>query len=381
MRPFLLFWMFLVPNAMAGAFVTCGASSRTTLQKATRRTTPSLNLDKGFNLLETASKVVPQGKIVGTVKETWKFAWKRMMAELAPQDRTGSYQRPSYSFVGKIGTPEYPDEPGRYHVYLGNPCPWCHRVRLVLALRDISPQEVGSTMLVDDPVKASRGGWIFSSRDPDPVANCRDLRELYDLLSPGYKGRCTAPLLVDTKTRTIISNESADIVRQVGQATFQSSKERIDLYPAELQKEIDEINDWVYTQLSNGCYQCGFSTTQAAYNEASLKVQTGLERCEAILSKQDFLCGSSFTEADLRLLPTALRFDGVYAPLFKASLLRIRDYTKLHAWLVRCWSMKGVPDTIDLADANASYYKQLFPLNPGGIIPGPVTAASLGLEE
>jgi putative glutathione S-transferase len=366
----MLCWLLLVP--LVKAFVRHGE---------VRASRSALHIDKGFNILETASKVVPQGQIVYAAKETWKFAWKRMMAELAPQDKSGSYQRPSYTFEGRIGSSlKHPDEPGRYQVYLGNPCPWCHRVRLVLALRDVSPQEVGVTMLVDDPIKASRGGWCFSPNDPDPVQNCRDLRELYDLLSPAYKGRCTAPLLVDTKARSIVSNESSDIVRQLNEATFQSDKPRRDLYPKELQKEIDETNDWVYNFLSNGCYQCGFSTTQAAYNEAAAKVRLGLEKCEALLSKQDYLCGSSFTEADLRLLPTALRFDGVYAPLFKASQLRIRDYPNLHAWLKRCWSMDGVPGTIDLEDANASYYKQLFPLNPGGIIPSPVTTATLGLE-
>ena len=250
----------------------------------------------------------------------------------------------------------------------------------MLALHDISSNEVGVTQLVDDPVKASRGGWIFSPNDRDPVANCRDLRELYDLLSPGYKGRCTAPLLVDTKSRTIVSNESSDIVRMLNSATFQSSKERRDLYPLELQKDIDATNDWVYALLGNAVYECGFSTTQSAYDKASAKVRQGLERCEKLLSTQDYLCGNVFTEADLRLLPTALRFDGVYATLFKASQLRIRDYPALHVWLQRCWRMPGVKSTIDLADANSSYYKQLFPLNPGGIVPTPVTAASLGLE-
>ena len=87
-------------------------------------------LDKGFNLLELASSVVPQGRIVNTVKETWKFAWTRMMAELAPQDSKGRYTRPSYGFKGEIGSKQFPDEPGRYHLYVGNPCP----VRIVLCI-------------------------------------------------------------------------------------------------------------------------------------------------------------------------------------------------------------------------------------------------------
>lgn len=338
------------------------------------RPSSKLGLDKGFNLLENASRIIPQGQIVNTAKETWKFVWKRMMAELAPQDKTGSYQRPAYTFTGKIE-----NEPGRYHLYVGNPCPWCHRAQLVLALRGISREKIGMTHLVDDPVKASRGGWIFSQ--PDPDYDCRDLRELYDRLSPGYKGRCTAPLLIDKKTNKIISNESSDIVRMLNDFGG-PSQDRIDLYPLDLQKTIDETNEWIYTLLNNGVYQCGFSTTQRAYDEASANVRQGLERCEQLLSNQPYLCGSRFTEADLRLLPTALRFDGVYAPLFRAggAHLRIRDYPSLHAWLKRCWKIPGVPETIDLADANVSYYKQLFPLNPGGILPTRVTAASLGLE-
>jgi putative glutathione S-transferase len=354
-------------------------------------------LDKGFNLLEIASAVVPQGRVVQTAKESWKFVWKRMMAELAPQDKTGNYRRPSYGFGETIGvSPQHPDEGGRYHLYVGNPCPWCHRTVLAVNLLGMTKNQIGVTRLLDDPVKASRGGWVFTSDRPDPLT-CKDLRELYDKLSPGYKGRCTAPLLVDLKTLSIVSNESSDIVRMLntctlgGQPTKASDdndsdvsdvSDRLDLYPKSLRQEIDKTNDWVYPLLNNGCYRCGFSTSQAAYDQASKDVRQGLERCNDILSRQPFLCGQVFTEADLRLLPTALRFDGAYAPLFRAAggVVRIRDYPYVFQWLERCWEMEGVPPSIDLADACSSYYKQLFPLNPGGILPTPVTAADLGLK-
>mmetsp|Transcript_16537 Transcript_16537/g.22666 ORF Transcript_16537/g.22666 Transcript_16537/m.22666 type:complete len:414 (-) Transcript_16537:16-1257(-) len=342
-------------------------------------------LDKGFNLLETASKIVPQGRIVQTTKEGWKFVWQRMMAELAPQDKTGSYKRPSYTFGGKIGGADgiFPDEAGRYHLYVGNPCPWCHRARLVLALRSITPDEIGMTQLIDDPVKASRGGWVFGRENRDPLGST-DLRELYDKLSPGFTGRCTAPLLVDLKSRKIVSNESADIVRMLnGVSMGKPNKERIDLYPSELAKNIEETNKWVYELLNNGVYRCGFSTSQGAYNSASADVRRGLEKCEEILSSQPFLCGGTFTESDLMLLPTALRFDGAYSPLFKAGGVhkKIRDYPAIMSWLQRCWDMEGVRGTIDLADATSSYYRQLFPLNAGGIVPTPITPADIGLSN
>jgi putative glutathione S-transferase len=342
-------------------------------------------LDKGFGLLEIASGVVPQGAIVQTAKESWKFVWKRFMAELAPQDKTGNYKRPSYGFAETIGvSSKHPDEGGRYHLYVGNPCPWCHKAVLAVKLLGMDESQIGITRLEDDPIKASRGGWIFASDRPDPL-KCKDLRELYDKLSPGYKGRCTAPLLVDLKSMSIVSNESSDIVRMLNKCTLGQpmASDRLDLYPKSLEYEIDESNDWVYALLNNGVYRCGFSTSQTAYDQASQDVRQGLERVNDILSRQPYLCGQVFTEADLRLLPTALRFDGAYAPLFRAAggVRRIRDYPYLFQWLERCWEMDGVAESIDLADACLSYYKQLFPLNPGGILPTPVTATDLGLKE
>eukprot|EP00560_Eucampia_antarctica_P007550 CAMPEP_0197827002 /NCGR_PEP_ID=MMETSP1437-20131217/3885_1 /TAXON_ID=49252 ORGANISM="Eucampia antarctica, Strain CCMP1452" /NCGR_SAMPLE_ID=MMETSP1437 /ASSEMBLY_ACC=CAM_ASM_001096 /LENGTH=352 /DNA_ID=CAMNT_0043427691 /DNA_START=144 /DNA_END=1199 /DNA_ORIENTATION=- len=343
-------------------------------------------IDKGFNILETASKFVPQGRVVQTAKETWKFAWRRMMTELAPQDKTGAYSRPKYSFTNKIGENyNFPDEPGRFHLYVGNPCPWCHRAHLALSLRSITPDEIGMTVLIDDPVKASRGGWIFGAESGtrDPLGS-RDLRELYEKLSPNFKGRCTAPLLVDLKQKKIVSNESSDIVRMLNDLSFgNNNKERLDLYPENLKSQIDESNQWVYELLNNGVYRCGFSTQQAAYDSASADVRRGLERCQDILTKQPFLCGSTFTESDLRLLPTILRFDGAYGPLFHAggAHLRIRDYPAILAWLQRCWDLPlGVSDTIDIQDATSSYYRQLFPLNAGGLIPTPISEKDIGLN-
>ena len=158
--------------------------------------------------------------------------------------------------------------------------------------------------------------------------------------------------------------------------------ECIDLYPKELASKIDETNEWVYELLNNGVYRCGFSTQQAAYDRASAGVKKGLDRANEVLSENDFLCGGSFTDADLRLLPTILRFDGAYSPLFRAGGVnrRIRDYPNLLAWLQRCWELEGVKETIDLEDAVSSYYRQLFPLNPGGLLPTPITLEEIGLK-
>jgi putative glutathione S-transferase len=255
----------------------------------------------------------------------------------------------------------------------------------VLGLQDI----VGVTILQDDPIKASRGGWVFTNKD-DSKFNVGDLRELYEILSPNYQGRCTAPLLVDLKAKQIVSNESSDIVRMLpllSQVVSNNNKQSSidELCPSDLTTQINSSNEWIYRLLNNGVYRCGFSTTQIAYDRASVDVREGLAKCQSILEKQSFINGDTFTESDIFLLPTMLRFDGVYASLFKAggSHLRLQcDYPAIYEWMKRCWTnVDGVKESIDLADACSSYYKQLFPLNPGGVIPSTVTARGLGLEE
>lgn len=191
---------------------------------------------------------------------------------------------------------------------------------------------------------------------------------------------------MDLKARKIVSNESSDIVRMLNTAKLGKEEEEdvecINLYNKELASEIDETNAWVYELLNNGVYRCGFSTQQSAYDTASAGVIKGLDRANDVLAENDYLCGSTFTEADLRLLPTILRFDGAYAPLFRAGGVnrRIRDYPHLLLWLQRCWEIEGVKESIDLEDAVSSYYKQLFPLNPGGLLPTPITKEEIGLS-
>jgi len=351
------------------------------------------NIDTGFNLLGVASKVVPQGNIVKTANFFLKFIWLRFMTELAPQDKTtGDYKRPSYGFDNVIDRPssdgdiEFPIESGRYHIYVGNPCPWCHRVRLLVNILGLESTLDGTTVSIDNSEKASRGGWIFDDNNNNKDNNdnsqsqsqqkpsFQDLRELYDYLSPGYTGRCTAPLLVDWKTKRIVSNESKDIVRMLPallslkktEEDKEASTVNIALDPTlistELQTLIDERNEWVYDLVNNGVYRCGFSTTQSAYDVASQDVLKGLKRIEDILSSGSKYVSSNteFTESDLMLLPTMLRYDAVYGPLFNAGGTHIRiecDYPHIFKWMKHCWNdVPGVKEYIDLTDACESYY-------------------------
>ncbi|CAM9768445.1 unnamed protein product [Phaeothamnion confervicola] len=367
-----------------------------------------------------------------------------MMRELAPQSSDGGYVRPTYGFRGTIGSPEFPADSGRYHVYLGNACPWCHRVALALVLLGIGGS-VSSSRMLDDPERASRGGWAFGPGGfEDPVFGCSDLRAVYDLCQPGYQGRCTAPLLVDRKTRSIsqssrdsdflrccvaigttgkslknvsqclrccssnfnavwtqlerskrrriVNNESSDIIRHLNAAVVAllsgsgSGSEGtlggvVELRPVALAEEIDRINEMTYTKLNNAVYRCGFATSQKAYEAALADVVEGLERCDELLSKRRFLAGDVFTEADLRLFPTIIRFDVVYATLFKCQRRRVVDSPNVSAWMRDVYQLPGVAATIDVGDAIRSYYTNLFPLNPGGIVPLGPDAEDLELER
>jgi len=287
-----------------------------------------------------------------------------MVSELAPQSKSGDYIRPTYGFQGKLGAPQHPATPGRYQLYVGNACPWCHRILLAKVFRNISTSQLPHTELVDDPTKASRGGWVFGmERDEqkDPLFRSYDLRALYERCSPGYTGRCTAPLLIDKETGVIVSNESEDIVRMLNEVDFgaaaaaareerSSTEERVnvDLYPPHLQPDIDAANKWIYSGINNGVYRCGFATTQSAYDRAIDDVTESLDRVEKILSSSRFLLGEKITESDLRLLPTVARFDSVYFPFFKCTNRRVENLPNLKGWLQDMYMIPGVKETLDL---------------------------------
>lgn len=178
-------------------------------------------------------------------------------------------------------------------------------------------------------------------------------------------------------------NESSIITRNLNEAAFPGSNP-IDLCPPALRAEVDAWNERTYERVNNGVYKCGFATTQAAYDAAQAELFAELAALDAVLADRRFLCGDVFSEADLRLFPTAVRFDAVYAGLFKCSARRWADFPHLQAWLMDVASLPlpgggALISTVDVDDCRRSYYSQLFPLNPGGLVPSGPTAKDLGL--
>ncbi len=306
---------------------------------------------------------LPPGLLIRTVKFGWTFLWSRMMAQLAPASKTGDYQRPESQFRAQISadTP-YPPGAKRYSLIVGMGCPWAHRTLVTRALKGL---EAAISIIPVGP-SPNEGCWIFEK----PFRNCRTLPQLYRQANPGNSGRSTVPVLWDNETNTIVNNESADIIVILNGAFNEfAAYPELDLYPAADRSTIDSWNDRIYHAVNNGVYRCGFAQTQDAYNRACAELFETLDAIELELQNHAFLYGDTITLADVRLFTTLFRFDVVYYSLFKCNRRRIQDYPHLSQYLRRIYQLPGVAATCDLEAIKQDYYGNLFPLNPGGIIP------------
>lgn len=270
--------------------------------------------------------------------------------------------------LGPTGRAGFKAEPGRYHLYVGLACPWSHRTLIFRALKglgDIIPISVTHWFMGAD-------GWTFEDGPgviADPIHGARRVHEIYKAADPDYTGRVTVPVLWDKLTGSIVSNESADIIRMMNSAFDQVGAAAGDYYPEALRAEIDAINAEVYERVNNGVYRAGFATTQAAYEEAVEPLFATLDRLEALLGKQRYLCGSHITEADWRLFPTLVRFDPVYVGHFKCNIRRLSDYPNLWAYMRELFQWPGIRETVDFEHIKRHYYESHTSINPTRIVP------------
>lgn len=269
---------------------------------------------------------------------------------------------------GPDGQQGWPAAKGRYHLYVSYACPWAHRTLIVRALKGLE-EMIGVSVV--DPVMLEQG-WTFETErggTGDPLHGADFLWQLYARARDGYTGKVTVPVLWDRERETIVSNESAEIIRMLTQAWDGLGAKPSDFYPAEHRAAIDAINADVYDRVNNGVYKAGFATTQSAYEEAVLPLFETLDRLEALLAKQDWLVGTRMTEADIRLFTTLVRFDPVYVGHFKCNIRRIVDYPALEAYLERILSDPAIAETVHLDHIQTHYYASHRDLNPCGIVP------------
>ena len=274
--------------------------------------------------------------------------------------------------AGPTGKAGFKAEPGRYHLYVSLACPWAHRTLIFRRLKGL--EKMIDVSVVNWVMREH--GWTFAPGPgvvPDPVHGVDKLYELYLKADPNYSGRVTVPVLWDKQQGTIVSNESADIIRMFNRAFDGVGATPGDYYPEALRAEIDAVNQRVYDDVNNGVYKAGFATKQAPYEEAVTALFDALDWLEDRLGKQRYLCGNQITEADWRLFTTLLRFDPVYVGHFKCNLRRIADYPNLSGYLRELYQVPGVADTCDFAHIKGHYYQSHPTINPTGIVPaGPV---------
>ena len=301
--------------------------------------------------------------------------------EFGSRDKDGHFVRTTTTFrnfvtadgsPGPTGKGGFPAEPGRYHLYVSLACPWAHRT---LIFRKLKKLEAVISLSVMAAV-LSRKGWEFGTEPGatlDTVNGKSTLADIYLLADPRYNGRASVPVLWDKKQRTIVSNESSEIIRMLNSAFDAFTDVHTDYYPVELRAEIDRINEIVYPNVNNGVYRAGFATTQAAYEEAARALFATLDQLEQRLSRQRYLVGRRITEADWRLFTTLVRFDAVYYSHFKCNVRRITDYPNLWSYLRDLYQVPGVAETVSLDHIKRHYYGSHRNLNPSGIVPiGPL---------
>ena len=286
------------------------------------------------------------------------------------QRNGGRFKRQESTFRGTISTDSgaaFPAASGRYHLYVAWACPWAHRTLIVRALKGLT-EAISASFVHPDMLSE---GWQFADSHPDPLHGLQRLHQLYTRANPNYTGRVTVPVLWDTRSETIVSNESSEIIRMFNTAFAGIGAPILedDLYPEPLRAEIDALNATIYHHVNNGVYRAGFATTQEAYEEAIEGLFATLDQLETRLSKRLWLVGGQPTEADWRLLPTLLRFDAVYHSHFKCSRRRIQDYPALWAYTKRLYQHPGVAETFNMKETRRHYFFSHTSINPHQIVP------------
>ena len=301
----------------------------------------------------------------------------------------GEFVRGVSGFRQAIGDPEFPAEPGRYHLFVALNCPWCHRVtlaRAVLGLQDTVTMDVAFPNRTGDDDPAGAGYWEFA---PDRVASLtgttlsectvdtatgagvRLAREVYQREGSDEQ---SVPILYDKIAGRIVNNESAEIIRMLdahAEALGSTAPNRPKLVPSDAagRASVDALNDRIYTTINNGAYKAGFSSDQAVYAKAFAAYFDTLSWLDDLLADgRPFLSGDTFTEADLRLFPTLYRHDPVYYVRMKLNGARILDYPNLWRWLCRVYALDGLAEAGSLIHCRQGYFgrtwNRTIPLGP-----------------
>ncbi|MBO9512224.1 glutathione S-transferase family protein [Erythrobacter sp. A6_0] len=314
---------------------------------------------------------------------TWHDEWAHN------DEESGEFERDESAFrswitpdgsAGPTGDGGFAAEPGRYRLYISLACPWAHRANAVRHLKGLT--DAIELNVVHWLMK--EGGWSFRDGEcvtGDPAIGADNLHQLYTHAKPDYSGHVTVPVLWDTRTETIVNNESADIMRMLGSAFDACGANDLDLYPESYRDKIDTLNDRIYDAVNNGVYKAGFATSQDAYDKAVTPLFAMLDELEERLEGKDWLVGDRLTETDIRLWTTLIRFDPVYHTHFKCNVRRIADYPNLSALTRRIYELDGIAETVNFRHIKHHYYESHERINPHGIVPAGPAPLVPGMQK
>ena len=270
--------------------------------------------------------------------------------------------------AGPTGQAGYKAEANRYHLYVSLACPWASRTLMIRTLKGLEDM---ISISVVHPLMLEHG-WTFEEGEGvigDPIFQARYLHEVYTAVKPDYTGRVTVPVLFDKKTKTIVNNESSEIIRMLNTAFDDLGAKPGNYVPDQWLEEIDTVNDFVYHRINNGVYKAGFATKQEVYEEEVTTLFAALDQMEERLAGQDYLVGNRLTEADIRLFTTLVRFDAVYFGHFKCNLKPLTAYPNLWAYTKRIYQLPGMAQTVNFDHIKRHYYGSHKTINPTGVIP------------
>jgi len=311
---------------------------------------------------------------------------------LAEVDKKGAFIRKDSTFrdIIKEGG-KFPPEAGRYHLYISLACPWAHRCYIVRSMKGLE-DVIGLSIVhptwqytkkeVDDhcgwvfrdpesePLSNTNGFGSFDAREciPDSINGTSSMRELYN--SIGYEGKYSVPVLWDKKEKTIVNNESSEIVCMFNSAFNAFAKNPdLNLDPIGTQEAQEEVNSWIYPTINNGVYRCGFAKSQEAYDEAVSELDASLDKLEELLSKQRYVTGDKLTISDIRLFVTLVRFDEVYVVYFKTNTKALREYPNILNYMRELYQIPEIQKTVSMYHIKTHYFTSHPTLNHYAIVP------------
>jgi glutathionyl-hydroquinone reductase len=280
----------------------------------------------------------------------------------------GSFERQDSDFrewVSDDGSTEYPLEPGRYHLFVSWACPWAHRS---IIARKLMGLEDAIGMSVVNPYRDKRG-WEFTGGEyANHTESFTLLAEAYKATDEDFGDRASTPVLWDTESKEIVSNESADVLRMLHTVFRPLAEHPVDLYPDKERAEIDELNERTYDSLNNAVYKAGFSTDQTVYEHEVDALFEMLSELDSRLADCRYLFGDEPLETDWRVFPTLVRFDAVYNIHFKCSRQKLVEYENLWPYTRDLYQIPGIAETVRMDDIRRHYYTTHPDVNPSGLI-------------